>query len=430
VYGPLSTDGPEEERVTPARLVAIGFIFCCVSAAWLTLGGSVVQRTGESDGRLAREVAQLWGGKHDQVAPDAKILRPRLVTEDVRDKDAHGGEVTRRVTRTVYDDLPIPLTSSRVKVKMNLDQRRKGLLWYNTYALGFTARYTLRNPDDAERGTAVHLAFPSSEAIYDGFVFRVNDREGSPSGNLGQGITITLTLPARGEGSVDLAYRSRGLGDWTYSFAPSGTVAQVRDFALDLETDFRAIDFPVGTLSPVKKIEAGSGYRLDWTFESLVTGQKIGMAPPNRLNPGPLAARITFFAPVSLLFFVTVMVILGLLRGHSLHPMNYFFLAAAFFAFHLLLAYLADQINIHAAFVTASAASVFLVTTYLRLAGGARVALEAALSQLVFLVLFSYAFFFEGLTGLTVTVGAVLTLFVLMQLTARVDWSEVFARKA
>jgi hypothetical protein len=29
-----------------------------------------------------------------------------------------------------------------------------------------------------------------------------------------------------------------------------------------------------------------------------------------------------------------------------------------------------------------------------------------------------------------VTVGAVVTLFVLMQLTARVAWSEVFARKA
>jgi len=48
-------------------------------------------------------------------------------------------------------------------------------------------------------------------------------------------------------------------------------------------------------------------------------------------------------------------------------------------------------------------------------------------AQLVFLVLFSYAFFFEGYSGLTVTIGSVLTLFVLMQATARVDWNEVFA---
>jgi hypothetical protein len=59
---------------------------------------------------------------------------------------------------------------------------------------------------------------------------------------------------------------------------------------------------------------------------------------------------------------------------------------------------------------------------------GARATLgEAALAQLVFLVLFSYAFFFEGYTGLTVTIGAIVTLFVLMQITARVDWAETFS---
>ena len=65
-----------------------------------------------------------------------------------------------------------------------------------------------------------------------------------------------------------------------------------------------------------------------------------------------------------------------------------------------------------------------------RVVAGTRAALlEAALAQVVFLVLFSYAFFFEGYTGLTVTVGAIVTLFVLMQMTARVDWAAVFARR-
>ena len=48
----------------------------------------------------------------------------------------------------------------------------------------------------------------------------------------------------------------------------------------------------------------------------------------------------------------------------------------------------------------------------------------------MFLVLFSYAFFFEGYTGLTVTIGAIVTLFVLMQLTVKVDWARVFTRRA
>ncbi len=415
--------------MTSSRLFGIGFIYCCVSFAWVILGGSVVQRTGEFDQRLAKEVAQLWGGRHNQVAPDAAILRPRVVTALVKETDAQGRVMEKPVTHTEFDNVPLQLASSRVDVALSLDQRRKGLLWYNTYGVGLVGRYTIRNPDDEERACLVHLAFPSTEALYDGFVFRVNGREASPVTDLSQGLTVRTTLPARGEAKVELAYRSRGLGEWTYAFGPSG-VAQVRDFSLDMKTDFRNIDFPAGTLSPVRKAEDGPGYRLSWTFDSLVTGQRIGMDPPNRLNPGPLAARITFFAPVSLLFFMTVLVILGVLRGTSLHPMNYFFLGAAFFAFHLLLAYLVDHVNVHAAFGIASATSIVLVVSYLRLAAGLRFALvEAGLAQLVFLVLFSYAFFFEGLTGLTVTVGAVVTLFVLMQLTGRVDWAEVFARK-
>jgi len=134
---------------------------------------------------------------------------------------------------------------------------------------------------------------------------------------------------------------------------------------------------------------------------------------------------------VSLLFFVTVLVMLGVLRGRSLHPMNYFFLSTAFFAFHLLLAYLVDHVSIHAAFVVASLVSVGLVVSYLRMVVGTRFAfVEAALAQLVYLVAFSYAFFFKGFTGLAVTVGAILTLFVLMQMTARIRWSEVFEKKS
>jgi inner membrane protein involved in colicin E2 resistance len=125
------------------------------------------------------------------------------------------------------------------------------------------------------------------------------------------------------------------------------------------------------------------------------------------------------------------MFIITTLRNIDLHPMNYFFLATAFFAFHLLLAYLVDHISIHAAMVLASLVSVALVISYLRLVVGLRfAALEAGTAQLIYLVLFSYAFFWNGFTGLSITVIAVITLFVVMQATGRIRWSERFAARA
>src|SRR4029079_8533584 len=128
---------------------------------------------------------------------------------------------------------------------------------------------------------------------------------------------------------------------------------------------------------------------------------------------GPVAGRISFFAPVSLLFFFCLIFIITTLKKIDLHPTHYFFLAASFFAFHLLLAYLVDHISIHVAFAICSAVSIFLVVSYLRIVAGRRFAfVEAALTQLVYLVGFSYAFFFQGFTGLAVTIGAIVTLFV------------------
>ena len=61
----------------------------------------------------------------------------------------------------------------------------------------------------------------------------------------------------------------------------------------------------------------------------------------------------------------------------------------------------------------------------LRLVAGLRfAALVAGGAQMVYLVLFSYAFFFKGFTGLTITIGAIVTLFLAMQLTGRIKWSE------
>ena len=76
-----------------------------------------------------------------------------------------------------------------------------------------------------------------------------------------------------------------------------------------------------------------------------------------------------------------------------------------------------------------TATSILLVVSYARLFTGWRFALRRiGLAQLVYLVLFSYTFFWQGFTGLAITIGAILTLFVLMQITARVDWGKALAR--
>ena len=196
-----------------------------------------------------------------------------------------------------------------------------------------------------------------------------------------------------------------------------------------MRTNFKDIDFPENTMSPTTKTESNSGWDLTWSYKNLVAGYEIGMTMPAKLQPGPLAGQISYFAPVSLFFFFFLMFIISTLRGIDLHPMNYFFFGAAFFSFHLLLAYLVDHVSIHLGFAICSLVSTFLVVTYAQLVVGMRfAAIEAGLAQFIYLVLFSYAFFFKGFTGLAITIGSILTLFVVMQMTGRIRWEDKFAK--
>ena len=129
-------------------------------------------------------------------------------------------------------------------------------------------------------------------------------------------------------------------------------------------------------------------------------------------------------------FFFAVLVIVGIRERTGLHPMNYFFLAAGCFAFQLLFAYLVDLVPLTLAFCIAAAVSLALVTGYLWRATSAKFAAISAVAQFAYMVLFSYSFFFDGLTGITITVGAIITLALLMAFTARVKWEEAFASHA
>jgi inner membrane protein involved in colicin E2 resistance len=419
------------------RIAAIAFIFLCTTFAWAILGTTIFQRTYSSDSSSEGRVASTWGAPQNQLPPVASY--DELVSQ--KEVSTENGKTKELVTQAKITNL-LPLESSHLNVDLNLEHRQKGLLWYSTYRVGFDGSYSFRNTSDKDQTVAFMLNFPTAQAIYDDLLFTVDDvpislkNEKNSAGG-------TARVAAGKTATLKVGYKSQGLNDWHYSFgnaqpaspgdesqyrASTANVAQVRDFSLKMTTNFKDIDFPENTLSPTEKTETANGWLLNWNYKNLVSGYQIAMTMPEKLQPGPLAGRISFFAPVSLFFFFFLMLIITTLRGIELHPMNYFFLAAAFFSFHLLLAYLVDHVSIHLAFGICSAVSIFLVVSYLRLVVGTRFAArEAAMAQFIYLVAFSYAFFLKGFTGLAITIGSILTLFVVMQATGKIRWKERFA---
>jgi inner membrane protein involved in colicin E2 resistance len=417
------TPQPATGKITLRKIAAISFIFACTSLAWAILGTTLSTRTDSSTGRLDGHVASTWGTAQEQSPPTAIYQYSEVKTSTTIE---NGRTIVHN--QDTVQCASLPLTSSRIHVNLNLDPRQKGLLWYSTYAVDFTGDYAFLNDTDKPRNVTFHLKFPAQKALFDGLAMELN---GHPlvleMG--GGGISVHATLAANESSALHVVYHSQGLASWRYKLADD--VAQSRDFALTMRANFKDIDFADDTLSPTSKEPTPNGWILTWSYANLVSGFQIGMTMPEKLQPGPLAGEISYAAPVSLFFFFFLMMIITALRNIDLHPMNYFFLAGAFFAFHLLLAYLVDHVSIHVAMVIASLVSVGLVVSYLRLVVGIRfAAFEAGGAQLIYLVLFSYAFFWKGFTGLAITIISVLTLFVVMQVTGRIRWSDKFGGRS
>lgn len=402
------------------RLAAIIFIFICTTIAWMILGGTITARTENFGPSLRDRVATTWGVPQVQVPPTAEYQQQ---VERTNEKEVNGRKVVEKFK--VVEATALPIQASQINVGIDLEHRQKGLLWYATYKVNYAADYTFQNDSDSPQLVSMTFKFPTEKAVYDDFQVLANGEKVKVENAPGTAIA-TASVPAKTPVVFHVAYRSQGLDRWIYHFGDQ--VSQVRNFSLQMSTNFSDIDFD-NTLSPSDKRPSGNGWLLTWKYSNLLSGYDIGMVMPEKLQPGPLAGQISFFAPVSLFFFFFLMIIITTLRDIDLHPMNYFFLATAFFSFHLLMAYLVDHMSIHLAFVICSIVSVFLVVSYLRLVVGMRfAAVEAGISQFIYLVLFSYAFFFKGFTGLAVTIGSIVTLFVVMQMTGRIRWADKFAK--
>jgi len=324
-----------------------------------------VVRTGESDDRLAQgRVAQARGAARPtrQVAPTVTIDRPRQVPGSAcRSGTTRDRLVTRGPSRarSWREGSPVPWTAaasrwtvgprtsaasgccgtprtesaSRGRIACTTPMPRSGTvpraLRFFSVALGLSTTASTLQVDRTRPG---HGQRPSPRAS--------TCPPASPRGR-GEHDRGALSAPA-------------GLGSWTYAFAPHGHRPRVRDLHDGDEDGLRSHRFSrrhhlaLHEDARGRGLAAGLEVRQPWS-----PARGSAWIRPSASTPGRWPPAITFLrAGCPLLFFFTVMVVLGVLQAPASPSRELLSsLAAAFFAFHLLLAYLVDHLNIHASFL-------------------------------------------------------------------------------
>lgn len=403
------------------RILTLFTILTVATGAWWTLGGVTLVRGTDAVQSLRSEVDTLWGRPIEVRAPQAVFITQHTERKVETLTDASGTPQRQERAEVVSVDHALPLTSTAIHTTIDEDVRRKGLTWFPLYAAAFDGTWTWTVPDDVTGPVHLRWRFPDPAGDYDAFSVRLNGAahgEALDPATGGLGMTVPCTP---GETlTLQLQFRLRGQAAFRYR-AQEG-VAELRDFALVIDTDATGYDLPEDGLSPTTSTPGEGRMNLAWQFDRMVTGKAIGITVPTPIQPGELAAALSFSAPISLAFYLTWITVVGALRRIHLGALPLALLSASFFAFHLTFAYTADRLPAEWAFTLASAVSLGLAVPYLARVAGWRFALgPAGLAQGVYLVGFSAAHFAEGWTGLTLTTIAIGTLGAVMHLTARLS---------
>lgn len=385
-----------------ARQVAgIVAAYLMISLLWVAFGMVMDRRTSGHDAALRAAVSKLWGA----------VLKQRALW--VSDRDGR----------------PYLLDSTAIDLDLKLDHRQKGLLWYSTYRVRFSSQYQISNEQKKSQIVFLTFALPSSGGIINNFHLRAGGIEVTDYTLEGASMRKELLLPPGTSQKIEISYESQGMDEWWYDFSAEG--GRVNNFSFTMRTDFNEIDFPEGSVSPTEKRREGKGWILTWNYSNFLSGSRIGMILPQKVNLAPWLVKVSFTAPASLFLFFFVLYIFTILRNVKMHPVNYLFVGAGCFTFQLLLSYLVDHLSLPLSFLLASLVSLFLVVSYVRHLAGTRFALiETAISQLVYVIGFAYTLLFEGERGFAITILCIATLYIVMQATAKTDWERPFSRTA
>jgi hypothetical protein len=304
----------------------------------------ITDRRGFADGELHRDVMERWGAPIQQSMPSVRFVP----------------------TGTVFKSLePLPMTRQEVVVDAAMNYRKRGLVYFSGFDLGFIGDFDTENPFD--RDVDVAFVFPVSleknKVLLSGLSFTVNGVAAPVElGRNGDALLWTGRLRPAEKLHFRVAFKGRGLDAFTYRMDPGSAVRNV-----NLTVNVRGgdnFDYADGVV-PASTVERrGDAVRLGWRFDSLESGIPIGVVLPSEKSFDSIIAVFVGRSWAGFLLFFVGLVALCLHHRRPPRIFESYLFASAYALFFVLVAYLAAYLHFYAAWILALVVTAGLLCGY------------------------------------------------------------------
>jgi hypothetical protein len=377
----------------------IWLLFVPLMLGWVLLTMRVQTRTRFAQKSQLQHVKQIWGGNLEQPMPSIRYK-------------GFGSDVS-----TLNQGR---LQASDITVKLAVDYRKKGLVYYTGYNADFEGTYTIRNPEAEKIYLSFIFPYPmqQGEGMLRDAQMLVNGEEDVLNTEYQQNLALwTGALGAEESLEIRVRYTGRGLNHFIYGFEPG---RQINNFRMTISVvGTPKVDYPVSTMTPTRTETGADGATLTWELDRSLTQFNLGVVLPDKLNVARQIGVMASRAPVFFLLFLATLCAMLTLTGRALHFVKIAVISVAYFFFYPLFAYLSVYLDFLLAFVLSFLILGALIVNYARVIYSRPIAIAVGLAYTFYLGITSLAALFPTYTGLILVIEGVALLAVIMHILPR-----------
>ena len=389
----------------------IWLLFFPLLMGWLVLTLRLETRTDFVMHRQLHSVKRIWGGNLEQPMPSVRYK-------------GFGSDVSALTKGEIH--------ASDISVMLEMDYRKKGLVYYTGYKADFIGKYSIRNPGTEKIYLSFIFPYPmkQGEGMLRNVKLLVNDKEDIENTEYQQNLILWTGLlePAQSL-EMQVQYAGRGLNHFIYGFAPG---KQINHFKMKIDVlGSGSVNYPVSTMTPTETTDTDEGTTLTWKLNSVLTQLNIGVLLPDRINIARQISVMTQRAPAFFLMFLASLCIILAISGYPLNFIRIVIISIAYFLFYPLFAYLSVYMNVVLSFILSFGVIGLLIFNYSRVVYRLNTAMANAAAYTFYLGITSIATLLPTYTGLILVIEGVVLLAIAMQVLSQhrdIKISEIFGR--
>lgn len=408
-----------------------------LSAAMLHQSREFARRQGNITQSNLATVQSVWGMPHEQrelsvthtVTEEKTVLvfpdgREIIEEEGAVESLPTGEKAPTRLKRKI--EKPVPQNSilrGEVTIDVQARYARCGSAYYTCYEDTWDLAYVVKNRSEKTTQAKFRFPMPAEQSDYRDLSIRVDGKDWQENLVVESGSqTWKMTMTPGQEVRVQVHFASTGTGHIRYSTARMAYREEYK-VVLQLHPDLQQGQKRIlwndltplfGGMKPTNRealvawepAKDGDPIVLEWNLKSVLATRDVGVVLPEMTQPGMYAARLLHEAPWGLALFVFALAVTWTLLGREEFLLSLGILAASYFLFYTLTAYLSEHLTSFAAcFALGALATLAVSGAYVWLGWGRKYeAHQTTALVAVLTIYYPLAVILDDYTGLMVQV--------------------------